>query len=325
MAWGRRRRRLGGRTAPEPVGSVDLPASFRAIRETGRQADTYRADFSSWEALVDYCARIVPCAGTQTYNGLAAGHARAEDHAVKGFYGDGAETFDDAIALARAGWPDGAARIRAFADPIMSRVTSIIERDEYVWDREGVDFDVAAVLSGDPDHWLRHETHLAAGPGRRIIKVVVSGAFSWTVPAANIQRRGAAICALAECLDVAGYAAEIELVNDCGTSCDSTGRHHQIRATLKRPDQPLDMPALAVALTHPLAHRRLYFTTLEQSAFVSGWSRTGYGRPSNPTDDRGDVFLPTMIGNPPEWSSDGRAREWVVDQLKAQGVSVRDE
>lgn len=224
--------------------------------------------------------------------------------------------------LAREGWPEGEQHIKRLSLDLFDKVSSLIERDFPVYDIEGSEIDVARYLDGEPECWLRMETHRTEGPGRRIVRLVYNASASAGINADVLLARGAAVAALIELLEFAGIGVELTVV-DLATFRLTT----ETRILVKPLEQPLDIPRIAYALAHPAMLRRSLFAISEQfpAHIRAGISIPGsYGAPAD-TQEQGDLYFGKSSLGDVQWSNPIVARAWIISQLKKQGVCLKDD
>ena len=134
--------------------------------------------------------------------------------------------------------------------------------------------------------------------------------------------RGSAVVALVDCLERAGHS--VRLVWDCATQGKDRDDRAAVKVVLKTWGEALHLGRVAFAFAHPGMLRLLYF------AIQDGWTKEnqdlfdiagGRGRPAPPAEYAGALVLREMhLGNTPE-----DLEKWVLDQLKAQGIELREE
>jgi hypothetical protein len=200
--------------------------------------------YSSPEAFADYVAGI-----EKPYN-PAAWCDEEND-----FYGT--STFQEAVKLAKTGWPEGAehaARLRdriSAANPIGPRIVR--------WDVAGAYPSVPRALSGNP---LNMRRAIPATLKRRPIITLVSDMSSnCSVKAKALINRAAVVSALVDAIEGAGYSSHIiGLATGDSRSDRSQCDFIAVTAvTLKEPEQPADIGRLAFGLGHPSMLRRFAF------------------------------------------------------------------
>lgn len=221
------------------------------------------------------------------------------------------------------GWHEGAARIRRASVTVKPKGRAA--RRETVLREVGPGgLSMGNYLSGHPQPYVVIQPTANARSGKgKIFKLVVNITASAIVDKKVIERRGAAIVALAQALESAGRRVEITAVLAVKSYGDSKITH---RIKVKESFQKLHIPTLAFALAHPSMLRRIGFAAMEaepadvrRALNVPG----GYGTPANVTAPEGALYLPMMYGGEPQWKTVESATEWVTAQAKAQGVTLK--
>lgn len=241
----------------------------------------------------------------------------------------GTRTFEDALKLAREGWPEGSAKVAALADAMVNRISAKIERQDLYFDVEGADYDMGLYLKGEPECWNRWQTEISEGQGTRIFKLIYNISASGSVSGETITAKGAAVAALIQCLEYAGNRVELWIAS--GTcehySYERDGSENNQPATLetytllKPADQPCDMDRIAFALAHPATLRRLNFAVRESWVEFMAEVRDSYGY-SCDVAERGDIYIAKSFAGEPYWSSPESAQAWIMAELEKQGVKI---
>ena len=241
------------------------------------------------------------------------------------------KTWDDALRLARHGWREGAAMTRAYAQALTTRIVGRVEREDLVYDVEGMGYDVARLLDGAPEHWQRWQPtgDSEDRAGNRLIRVLMNASVSCGVPTRTIVARGAACCALVELLEYAGARVQLDVTWPCTGYSISEVLTHLV--CVKRFAAPLDMSTVAFAVAHPSALRRLVFSAQEREAAAVrsayGVPKGGYGIPAEvPPAERGKgtLYVPCASTADGDWNDANATERWVLEQLRTQGVTVTD-
>jgi len=119
----------------------------------------------------------------------------------------------------------------------------------------GASIDIGRMLAGgDPRCFRSWRRQITTQPGGKIVRLIINNAYSAETATGDIMRRGAAICALIDAYETAGFRCDVVLVytNLVYTKKTKISRMED-RITLKRAEQPLDLDAMAFALVHPAA------------------------------------------------------------------------
>lgn len=271
---------------------------------------------TSWEAVQAIMAAPLP-----TYyhaDRKAASHFNAPSTDWDYYAGWGGT-----LALAGSnGWPDGSKKVKKLADSFISSVGSKMILPEFSPAVTGEFFDVASVLSGEPECWLeRSESEQEITGAGKIYSLVADMCCSSTVDASALELRGAALIAIAQLLELAGHQTEITaFVDGIRYGCDGL----RVRITVKHAGQPFDIDRLALLLAHPAGFRRIGFRLLEEFATdkqrddIGIRSGGGYGSVCATTPE-GDVFSPSMVNAGP-FAHIGTTEQWIESELKKLGV-----
>jgi len=189
--------------------------------------------------------------------------------------------FDEAIELAKNGWPKGR---ELFADMAGQAALQMKEQ------RASISFDVAGsypsiprYLSGELENMVTSNPELQSV--RKIIKIIVGLSVSHSNEDFVIKNRGAAIAGLIDAVEDAGNSVELAVFHHCEAGGDPTPIRTYTEIEVKKAGEPLDLDLLAFAITHPAVLRRLIFAQTEHlgSAFDDEFGRVfkrgNYGVP----------------------------------------------
>lgn len=240
----------------------------------------------------------------------------------RGWYGTA--SMQEAYDLARDGWESEAEQVAALSKPLIEKMTSIIERPEMVMDVVGNSLDVPEYLAGNPECWMRYESHTVEGHGTKHMRIVFNAMISGGISTEVIRAKGAAITALVEALEWGGCRVQVDVAIGY--------RMFESYVTVKHADQHLDVPRLVFALAHPSMARRFFFGLLErQPEHRALGCGSGYGGNGaeytwrHPCSEKGDLYFGHSYYGEPHWLNADSVQEWVIEKLKEQGVSVREE
>lgn len=280
-----------------------------------------RHTFQTWGEFLDYAENRVSAA-----KALNSYHSREIGPNNTSF--TGTKSLDQALKLARNGWPEGEAYAKPLAEVLFNKVSSLVEREEMVHDVVGASIDIGAYLNDDPECWTRMESHIVDGNSPRIFRIVYNTSISAGIDKQTIIAKGAAIAALVKALEYAGHRAEVWCIPWCMASSaenrESANPDYEARVLVKSADQDLDFGRLVMALAHPSTPRRLGFACLEGDPIVNKVMYT-YGYPCDcPKSDRGDIYIGKSFYGEPQWTDARSVIAWILRTLKDQGVSVRE-
>lgn len=177
-----------------------------------------------------------------------------------------------AVEVARAGWPEGAAKvaaIRSTLDGIVEK--AVVARSQAIgYDYAGDYVDIGRHLSGEPEAfglWRESDNATASG---RVVRLYANTAVSVGVSQDSKFVRGAAILAAVDILEATGTRVELWAVS--GHEANRGPRSGEVLhnyTLLKRADQQLDLDRAAFALCHLGWQRRLQFASNERVGFHS--------------------------------------------------------
>jgi hypothetical protein len=230
-------------------------------------------------------------------------------------------TLDDAAKLALNGWPEGRARVAAISAEIRETIRREVTAAGWEFDVAGAVPDVARYLAGEPENML---TPADVPTPARVVRIVANIGTRCGVSAEAMIERGAATCALVDCLEAAGVRAEIVAASRC------EGReHHTTTITIKLPEEPLDVDRVAFMLCHPAALRRLQFSLREslpeetRGAVLDSRYSSGGATCSVDYTEPGAICTPALTDeNESHWTKPAAVRAWILEQLAAQGVTI---
>lgn len=176
-----------------------------------------------------------------------------------GFHGTA--NFEEAVSIARTGWPQGAARAVAIGASVSAAVRDVINANasSYAWDVAGQFIDIGRYLTGEPECFgtIVEDAEAIKKP---VVKLVVNLSASACVSADTLVARGVAVVAAVDILEAAGRRVEVV----AATAHHSYSTQLEIRIPVKSAGQPLDIDRLAFCLAHPSFYRRLIWSVSEQ-------------------------------------------------------------
>lgn len=179
----------------------------------------------------------------------------------------GTKTFDDAVTLARNGWPDGTKKILALRASMDGAVRSLVNAraSTYSYDMSGEFVDVGRFLSGEPE-CFGIEVQDFGNISAPIVKIVANIGASGCVSTDALFMRGASIVAAIDILESLGRRVEVWMAKG---SKHYSKKQHEIYVMLKQANQPLNIDRVAFAIAHPATLRRFCFSVMEQNGFDS--------------------------------------------------------
>lgn len=239
--------------------------------------------------------------------------------------------WDGAVALGRDGWPEGREAIAPLTGRLIDSLSSRMSLETWTPRDEGEFFDVEDVLAGEPECWRTLQTVDGEGVARRRVQLAVTGCASGGVHAKALAARGAAICALIDLLEVAGFAVKVDTV--FATGYDEDGCLISDAVTVKGYDERADMGMLAFWIGHPANLRRIAFASWEgrdsalrdRLGIRDGY---GYGRVQDARElllgYRPDIALPGpdlyIPGTYDAWEKADGAEKWIRKTMEDMGI-----
>ncbi len=259
-------------------------------------------------------------------------HSASQSSRTGDFSFTGTYNMKDAINLSQDGWKEGARSIRKLSSALFQKMSSLVKVPELRYrDDTGIDFDVARYLDGEEDYWIDYSETTKVGRGSGLVRIVANVCVSAGISKQTIEARGAAIASLANLLDYAGHAVQIEICSATSSQYgmnseegDYMNRRFESRVMIKRADEYLDPLTVAMAVAHPSTLRRFHFALME--GLSTDWARSqsvgsGYGSVSE-TYDPGDVYLPGAVYGDVRWENAEETEKWVMQTLKLQGIEL---
>jgi hypothetical protein len=292
-------------------------------------------EFHTWGDFVDTAEHKPSALPEEHRHGLWQRNGSYAERAPRGQSADnkwyGHASWEQTLDLARKGWDDGEERVRKIARRLEVKVLHRIVREDINYDVEGMGFDVARFIQGEPEHWVHTEDVVTEGGGTRHVKVVLNGAVSGGVDQGIIITRGAVVTALVELLEYADIRCEVWAVFALASSSyhDRDRKPTCVYAIRVKPyDQPLDVSRVAMALAHPATFRRLGFCiqdSLDDPELVRLVGPRSYGLPVDFHLPDESIYIGRAYYSESQWESDAAAEVWILAQLAVQGVVLRDD
>lgn len=227
------------------------------------------------------------------------------------------------LHYAKNGWVDVIQDINKWRDLVVRDITSQLPRPEIVYDKTGMFWDVGRVVEGDPDCWIQEDntTDIDRQGKGNIIRIVINTASSAGVRTEFHTRRCGAILALSQLLETLGFYTQFEITTAIQVGADKI----EFRTVAKRPHQMFNIAALAYWASQYM-ERHIDFAiceTIPQCVRKSkkNGGTTHYGWPIG-THDGGDICFDRGYMGDTNWHSDEAAREYIIQQLAKQGVTL---
>lgn len=195
----------------------------------------------------------------------------------------------EAVKIARQGWQEGVERALDMIDRLSLANPRIRRRKASL---AGGSVNVGRMLSGDPAHMIRRPKQ----PGRKAVTFFVEAGCSASVSAEKMAHRAAAIGAMIDIMEQAGYSCTI-VATDTSIGGSGTAKY-QLAVNVKEAGERLNLSDLMFALGHPSFLRRFSFAaccTADEARSI--WHCQG--SPSNAFDDdhscgRSEFYVPVF-------------------------------
>jgi hypothetical protein len=261
------------------------------------------------DGLTDFTSWLEENAKSETFtSGDRLASRRDETPSGSDWDWFGEVTYKGALALARDGWKHGLTKVAEALEALESSMTD--EKAGYRWDVTGDFFDVGALLTGEPEHWMTDDFQ----PIRKVYRIVINSCASSGATPQQLINRGSAICGLADHLQSGG--AIVEIINSTVFTGISgpKAKADEIRVDVPIGMTPLDLDATAYTTGHPSFLRRIGFSICE---FFLGGYCGGYGQVADiPTEEQqGCIYFPGSSWSSPNsldhFNSEASSREWV--------------
>ena len=237
----------------------------------------------------------------------------------------GTKIYGEADTLAVTGIPSYESQVRLLADGLEAINSTVHTPTQWQYDVAGDDCDVTRYLTGEPENMVRYESE--ERQGGKIISLLISGGASSGIGRDKILMRGAAIIALADILENAGYRVEITYGGCCEPYGVSYSDYVTVLIPLKRAQDVLDVTRLTYALCCPAMYRRHVWrwreTLPKQLRADLGWS-SEVSDDTRPSDEMAshithDVYISCQYH---DFDSASSAREWIEQRLNALGIQI---
>lgn len=221
---------------------------------------------------------------------------------------------EEAIKLAKDGWPEGATVIAAKASQMVDRLVNrtasgLVHTIGY--DVTGAAYDPGALLIGQPEAWGT----IVPEESKRAIRIVYNVSASAGVPESVIKNRGIALASLVWMLNVEGYPVTVDWMEwseHYGTG-DSKVYCRLVDAAS---GSQIDLDRLAFGLGHPAMFRRLGQAVVNGHRGEGSW--WGSHHPSQKsTHPDCDLYVGgAHLEDAERWKDGGEA--WVLKEFERQ-------
>ena len=245
---------------------------------------------------------------------------------------NGTKSLDEALELARKGWPDGMAYIEKMQAEIKRLTRGLVPVPQPEPNLSRGRVSVSRAILGHPKAFIKQVDHgrTRAAMMPKIITLVYNASVSGAISRDVIMRRGAAMIVACQTLERRNIRCNIELVfairNRIRANSPSAKRI-EYRLRIKHANEHVSTSKLAFFLAHPSTPRRLLFSIVEhepdatRALFGFGRDKGNYGLPSE-TDERGHIYLGRIASNT-DWS-EALTIAWLKKTLSDQGLVLRE-
>lgn len=194
----------------------------------------------------------------------------------------GSESMEATVKLAQEGWKEGAEQVERVRDYITALHPTAKRPKKH--SIAGAYPNVPRAVAGDPMNMVVPDS--AKSRKRPVITLVSNMACNWTVKPHVLSNRAAAIAALVDQIEAAGYACEVisgAASHGYGGFREKPEDQYKVNTAVvvKTCDQPVDTQRLAFGLGHASMFRRMIFAdwsaepTAEKLGYGLGYSQHG--------------------------------------------------
>lgn len=260
----------------------------------------YHRKYDSLGALIEDALKPAPSLGYRSSREYSAGF-----HSCK--------SFEEAASFAFK-WDDGVKRM----SKIRSQIAMGKEWRKVIYRRPNMpgSLMMGDYLQGHPEPYaaIKRKPDQNARKGKSpVVKIFINTACSAAISNATLEARGAAILAMTDAIESAGYSAEVVV----GSRSSRNRNVYDYRVMVKRGGDKLNLNSVAFAMGNPDFFRRFIFGAREadfglQSAMPEEWLDI-------PADA---IHIGRMMYGEPQWESPERSRAWIVETLAKQGINV---
>jgi hypothetical protein len=246
------------------------------------------------------------------------------EHGQEYFYGTA--SIEEAYALCRDGWQEGATRVASIRDKI---VTSAPVQKRYArYAVAGAIPNVPRYLAGNPQHMLRLES--ASARQRPVITLVNHMGGPARIASQTFVNKCAVVAALVDVIEASGFSCHV--LGVAQSSYDAKRDTHLcgVAVTVKNAGEHVDIGRMAFALGHVAMFRRLVLGVRASDAINKPLKSNLGATVDFQSRPDGIFMLPSMVANESFFDSEERAMtrglEHFVSTLREQGCpAFRDD
>ena len=249
-----------------------------------------------FESLNDFADYVSTTPVAARWMGRDAGLSSA-DTSDDDWEWHGGATLEDAVALARDGWPEGREEFAGRLMDAAAAKTSQGRSEMFELSVAGLRPDIGAYCAGAPECML--QVSAGADVTARVVYLTVGLSNSCTVQPAAVRNWGAAVCILIDSIEAQDQSVELTgAFSSFGGGRKSPGTKGYTVNTdvlLKAAGAPLDVDCVAFAMAHGGMHRRMQFRLIETDDVLYDGHGDAYGTSRTPsTMDARAVLIPSI-------------------------------
>jgi len=171
----------------------------------------------------------------------------------------GVSNFDEAVNMLKDGSEEIMKGLKTNVKIAMDKLNKELntEPQGYVADVQGLFFDVAKVIEGEPEAWYRDPWDKVKKPR---IKVPIMGAYLASVKTETVIKNASEIIALIKALEDNGFECEMAMIFAVDNAGGSQNAYHEV--TIKNFDESFNFKKIS-SMLHPSFFRRILFRELE--------------------------------------------------------------
>ena len=191
----------------------------------------------------------------------------------------GVSNFDEAVAILKDGSEEIMKGLKTNVKLAVDKLNKELntQPEGYVADVQGLFFDVAKVIEGEPEAWYREPWDKVKKPR---IKVPIMGAYTANVKTETVIKNASEIIALIKALEDNGFECEMAMIFAVNNPSSNQNSYHEIM--IKNYDESFNFKKIS-AMLHPSFFRRILFREME--IMFPKTLNDGYGSSSERTLD----------------------------------------
>lgn len=209
----------------------------------------------------------------------------------------GTKNFEEAIEIARSGWPEGVVKLEQIVDAYNKLSKWTVDKTRHL-DVGGTYPNVPVYLGGDPA-CMFNDGDLNKGI-KPVMHIVVNRGYSWLVPIQRVFNFGAAIMVCIDQIETIGTRVELDVATANIGDLFGPVTERPVwttMTTVKKAQEYIEKNRMAYALAHPGYSRNLKYSILEQIDKYEEPFHWGYGKPITLPKDMvpfGATYVPQL-------------------------------